>query len=204
MKNFKLLKKLIPIAELSIEFGDMELYSHNIQVNFNIPERHLIEYAFFVLEVPYSVFKPNIYIDDVPVELSFVFGEMVNPKLIYFLTKIMYEIFPEQKLTFYISYDETIENYFNRVVIGSFYFREGIGQNYISHPIEAKEILDLDILQINSGDIKKTFPNLDGDSYSEESISNTAYSKYNAAYGLDDSSIDNAFEGSPENYWNVE
>lgn len=30
------------------------------------------------------------------------------------------------------------------------------------------------------------------------------YSKYNGAYGFDDDTIDSAFEGDPENYWNID
>ena len=30
------------------------------------------------------------------------------------------------------------------------------------------------------------------------------YDKYNGAYGLDDHTIDSAFEGDPENYWNID
>ena len=30
------------------------------------------------------------------------------------------------------------------------------------------------------------------------------YDKYNGVYGLDDNTIDSAFEGDPENYWNID
>lgn len=31
-----------------------------------------------------------------------------------------------------------------------------------------------------------------------------SYSKYGGAYGYDDDTIDSAFEGDPENYWNID
>lgn len=31
-----------------------------------------------------------------------------------------------------------------------------------------------------------------------------SYGKYGGAYGYDDDTIDNAFEGDPENYWNID
>ena len=33
---------------------------------------------------------------------------------------------------------------------------------------------------------------------------NSQYDKYNGAYGFDDDTIDSAFEGDPENYWNID
>ena len=42
--------------------------------------------------------------------------------------------------------------------------------------------------------------------YNEENTNNqkNSYKKYNNAYGFDDNTIDNAFEGDPENYWNID
>ncbi|PVX46170.1 hypothetical protein C8C85_1996 [Flavobacterium sp. 103] len=44
--------------------------------------------------------------------------------------------------------------------------------------------------------------------YKDEDESNSSkdytYDKYKGAYGYDDDSIDNAFEGDPENYWNID
>lgn len=34
--------------------------------------------------------------------------------------------------------------------------------------------------------------------------SQLSYEKYGGAYGFDDTAIDNAFEGDPENYWNID
>jgi len=31
-----------------------------------------------------------------------------------------------------------------------------------------------------------------------------SYEKYGGAYGYDDDTIDSAFEGDPENYWNID
>jgi hypothetical protein len=31
-----------------------------------------------------------------------------------------------------------------------------------------------------------------------------SYDKYGGAYGFDDDTIDSAFEGDPENYWNID
>ena len=31
-----------------------------------------------------------------------------------------------------------------------------------------------------------------------------SYDKYNGAYGFDDNTIDSAFDGDPENYWNID
>ena len=33
---------------------------------------------------------------------------------------------------------------------------------------------------------------------------NYSYDKYNGAYGFDDDTIDSAFEGEPEAYWNID
>lgn len=41
----------------------------------------------------------------------------------------------------------------------------------------------------------------DYDAYDDYSPS---YEKYGGAYGYDDDTIDNAFEGDPENYWNID
>jgi hypothetical protein len=40
--------------------------------------------------------------------------------------------------------------------------------------------------------------NDDNDDYS------SSYEKYGGAYGYDDDTIDSAFEGDPENYWNID
>ena len=53
------------------------------------------------------------------------------------------------------------------------------------------------------------FINQKQDNYSPEQIDsyegeNRSYKKYNGVYGLDDNTIDNAFEGDPENYWNID
>jgi hypothetical protein len=37
-----------------------------------------------------------------------------------------------------------------------------------------------------------------------ENETRSSYEKYNGAYGFDDNAIDNAFEGDPENYWNID
>lgn len=40
---------------------------------------------------------------------------------------------------------------------------------------------------------------------SDNDIGNSpGYEKYGGAYGLDDDTIDSAFEGDPENYWNID
>ena len=41
------------------------------------------------------------------------------------------------------------------------------------------------------------------DEYYDDDYS-PSYDKYNGAYGLDDNSIDSAFDGDPENYWNID
>jgi len=41
----------------------------------------------------------------------------------------------------------------------------------------------------------------DYDDYDDYSPS---YDKYGGAYGYDDDTIDSAFEGDPENYWNID
>jgi hypothetical protein len=43
----------------------------------------------------------------------------------------------------------------------------------------------------------------DIDDFDREDNSNN-YQKYNGAYGLNDPTIDSAFEGDPENYWNID
>ena len=43
--------------------------------------------------------------------------------------------------------------------------------------------------------------NDDNDDYDDYSPS---YEKYGGAYGYDDDTIDSAFEGDPENYWNID
>jgi hypothetical protein len=43
--------------------------------------------------------------------------------------------------------------------------------------------------------------NDDNDDYDDYSPS---YEKYGGAYGYDDDTIDSAFEGNPENYWNID
>ena len=53
------------------------------------------------------------------------------------------------------------------------------------------------------------FINQEQDNYSPEQIDsyeseNRSYKKYNGVYGLDDNTIDNEFEGDPENYRNID
>lgn len=38
----------------------------------------------------------------------------------------------------------------------------------------------------------------------DDSANDSSYRKYHGAYGYDDSAIDDAFEGDPENYWNID
>ena len=43
------------------------------------------------------------------------------------------------------------------------------------------------------------------DSSSDEFVNDDySYDKYNGAYGFDDDTIDSAFEGDPEAYWNID
>lgn len=43
-----------------------------------------------------------------------------------------------------------------------------------------------------------------GDDYDDYDDYSPSYEKYGGAYGYDDDTIDNAFEGDPENYWNID
>ncbi len=79
-----------------------------------------------------------------------------------------------------VIYDENINNYFFDLNIKSNYEKFGyfIDENY------EEEYEDYD----------------DGDyEYDRRS-----YSEYNGAYGFDDETINSAFEGDPENYWNID
>lgn len=42
------------------------------------------------------------------------------------------------------------------------------------------------------------------DSYYYEEDNYSRFEKYNGIYGLDDNTIDDAFDGDPENYWNID
>lgn len=42
------------------------------------------------------------------------------------------------------------------------------------------------------------------DTYDDYDDYSPSYEKYGGAYGYDDDTIDNAFEGDPENYWNID
>jgi len=42
------------------------------------------------------------------------------------------------------------------------------------------------------------------DDYSDFNDYSPSYEKYGGAYGYDDDTIDTAFEGDPENYWNID
>ncbi len=55
------------------------------------------------------------------------------------------------------------------------------------------------IVQSDEDDFEQGFDNYDDyDDYSP------SYDKYGGAYGYDDDTIDSAFEGDPENYWNID
>jgi hypothetical protein len=55
-------------------------------------------------------------------------------------------------------------------------------------------------------ELKSELDRLESDSYHEEKNydQERKFEKYNGAYGFDDETIDNAFEGDPENYWNID
>ena len=40
--------------------------------------------------------------------------------------------------------------------------------------------------------------------YEDYDYDRRSYSEYNGAYGFDDDTINSAFEGDPENYWNID
>lgn len=42
------------------------------------------------------------------------------------------------------------------------------------------------------------------DDYDDYDDYSSSYEKYGGAYGYDDDTIDSAFEGDPENYWNID
>ena len=42
------------------------------------------------------------------------------------------------------------------------------------------------------------------DDYADYDDYSPSYEKYGGAYGYDDDTIDSAFEGDPENYWNID
>lgn len=44
----------------------------------------------------------------------------------------------------------------------------------------------------------------DDDFYDNYYDEGPSYSRYGGAYGFDDDTIDSAFEGDPENYWNID
>ena len=69
------------------------------------------------------------------------------------------------------------------------------------HLIQMKYFLSLEkalIFKINLLISKNKTPSSRYDEYI------SSYEKYNGAYGLDDQTIDSAFEGDPSNYWNIE
>ena len=44
----------------------------------------------------------------------------------------------------------------------------------------------------------------DNDDNDDDDDYSPSYEKYGGAYGYDDDTIDSAFEGDPENYWNID
>jgi hypothetical protein len=42
------------------------------------------------------------------------------------------------------------------------------------------------------------------DDYDDYDDNSPSYDKYGGAYGYDDDTIDSAFDGDPENYWNID
>jgi hypothetical protein len=69
--------------------------------------------------------------------------------------------------------------------------------NLTSESIEKmkKYVFDFKIWE---GKIVRNYKNSRNDNY------RPGREKYNGAYGFDDDTIDNAFEGDPENYWNID
>lgn len=86
-------------------------------------------------------------------------------------------------------------------------------QFYNSRPLSEKEIADFEYELLSreedESEENEDFDYINFDEYEEEYLDNDydegpSYSRYGGAYGFDDDTIDSAFEGDPDNYWNID
>lgn len=76
-------------------------------------------------------------------------------------------------------------------------------KGYIIKPLDYKfpqQIIDRNLEKYNNKLNKKSHTN----NHTNHYTINRSYEKYNRAHGFDDDTIDSAFEGDPDNYWNID
>ena len=99
--------------------------------------------------------------------------------------------------------------YYDRISCTRLYIYENLFQslkedNNINFHVETKLDKNLYIEYYVTGvELPKQYDDDDSDLESDDE-SGYSSKKYNGAYGYDDNTIDNAFEGDPENYWNID
>lgn len=218
MINIELLKKLTFIADITQKLKPFFFDDIEISINTLLENSDDVIYALQVLKIPFTTFEPDA--GNIPAETNVCFGCEVQLNIIFQTTYILKEIYGDT-LDVYINYVTEPEGREKKAIVGSYITRDKNLTN-ISVPITASEILKLDIKNMDWEKFSSFFPNnnynevgtctyteLDNDSdYDQDEYDNddygSSYEKYGGYNGWSDDVIDDAFEGDPENTWNVD
>ena len=106
-------------------------------------------------------------------------------------------------------YNNGLLKYYDKISCTRLYIQENLFQslkddNNINFHVETKLDKNLYIEYYVTGiELPKEY-NDDNSDLECDDESGYSYDKYNGAYGYDDNTIDDAFEGNPENYWNID
>lgn len=213
MMNIELLKKLTFIADITQKLEPFFFDGIEIRINTLLKNSDDVMYALQVLKIPFTTFEPHAR--NILDETNVCFGCEVQLNIIFQITYILKEIYGDT-LDVYVNYATEPEGRVKKAIVGSYITRDKNFTN-ISVPITASEILKLDIKNMDWEEFSSFFPNnnynevgtctctrLDNESDYDNDNYGSSYEKYGGYNGWSDDVIDDAFEGDPENTWNVD
>ena len=164
MKYFETLKKVVLIADRLQKCREIDFTNLKIWVNIQIEKSEELMYALDVLLIPYVKFRSkmidssNEEVKDYIEPINLTVGCEVELILFYFLSLVVKEIYSEE-IDIYIIYANKPEGIKNHIFFGSHMIECGFTTN-ISRPINANEIINLDINIIDWLYVSKLFPNV--------------------------------------------
>ena len=213
----KLENKIPLLSEMLLKYSKLDSSDTKIMVNKLLTNGDLISEAISLFKIPCKLFTSN----GTPKQKNIVVGHKVNLHIIYLLALIAKDIF-ENEIEIYISYqtiDDVGEDVAKTVVFGSMITSDMKIAN-LSKPISLDNIISLNMGEIDWYWFSDRFPNenyqedeesyiINKSNFYENDYNNESFGKYQGSYaqdteGLSDNFIDDALDGDPDNYWNID
>lgn len=219
MPDITLLKKITYVADVLQKFGTLDFHSAKLEIDYEMIEKETLMYVFKVLEIPFKceenplVFWTSKGAPAIQFQFNMIFDDKKYLVILYYLVFLCKEIFDGRIKVFFDSSD-----YHMHYEGGFATFLQENSINPINK-FNKNIMLDVDnILCLNIDKMDwKQFANLviceDRTSLEHQNDNpksiNESYQKYSGSYpqdyeGYSDDVIDDAFDGDPDMYWNID